>query len=170
MCSAGTPLVFTNVANPKSNNLWKFLFSGYATNNLHYINVKPKCIPWWLVQAHGKVVCTHACSCWRISFHYWSPCASAMATSSRWWSILVKHGQIPSKLQLHEWWNAREWILSAFYLINLTCQKQSLTRYKFQPMNSLSIQDMLFPSMHPLAFAVNSSVCMSVSLLRCRYC
>ena len=55
--------------------------------------VKPKCIPWWLIQAHSKVVCKHACSCWRISVRYRSPSAFVMTICSAWLSILVKYGQ-----------------------------------------------------------------------------
>ena len=75
----------------------------------------------------------HACSSSVLSI-----AICIMATSLAWLSILVKCGQDivkPRTVVKCSW----EETFLVLYLINLTCQRQPLKRYKFPPTKSLLI-------------------------------
>ena len=111
----------------------------------------PQCVPWYHVRARDRAV--------QLLKYLTSLSITIcidMATFSVHLSILVKRVRISSNLE--RWRNACGRILLAFYLINLTCQRQPLTRHEFPATKSLPSQYTLFLSIHLSAFAINLSV------------
>ena len=96
----------------------------------------------------------------KVWFCYRSPSTSWPHPWRGWvpWSNAVR----TSNLNLS--WNAHGRRRLALYLINLA-QTLPLSRYKFPPTKSVLIQ-YTFPLMHPSAFAINSSACMSAEWIQ----